>query len=400
MVYDKTDTCYMVLPEYGKQRLLTYAETLDELSGSYLSGRNERDDQSDKRQMLLKQQIHENRSVISGQLATISKLLKNLANEAYCTSGSMEKHKKQIYKILQENGLDIQDLYTVANRNGYLQIGMTMRAHHVNDLYESEDISGFLSKLLHNHMEASPSAPTYIGEDYTKVVFREEVRYFMTNAVAKATKEGEAYSGDNFTMTELADGTYLAAISDGMGSGEAANEDSGMVIELLEQFLEAGFTKEMAAGMLNDLLLARDLEPRTATLDVMECNLYSGEIGFLKLGAAASFLLRDGRAEMFTEHYLPLGLLAGVSGRKNRDTMSSFLRAGDVIVMVSDGITDSIADAAADADASVPIKRLLESYDFVSCKDLANQILKMAILSFQGYIQDDMTVLVMQLQEK
>jgi len=394
MVYDKTDTCYMVLPDYGKQRLMTYAESLEELSNSYLSVEEEElSDRQDRGEKIFLQKVRENRSVISGQLATISRMLKGLANEAYCITSSMEKHKRQIYKILTENGLDVQNLYTVSNQNGYLEIGMTLRARYSEDLFESANVAEFLSKLLHNHMDVAPSVPPYIGDEYVKVVFREEVRFLITTGVARATKEGEVHSGDNFTMTELSDGTFLAAISDGMGSGEQANRDSAMVIELLEQFLEAGFTKEAAAGMINDLLMVRAAEPRTATLDMMKCNLYSGECRFLKIGAAPSFIKRGRDVRMFMERSLPLGLFAKSSEKRDGDLPGSFLRAGDIVIMLSDGITDSVVDASA-------IQRFLERYEFVSCKDLANQILGMTIMALDGYIQDDMTVLVMQLQER
>lgn len=400
MVYEQSDTYYVVLPEYGKQRLLMYAQSLDELAGNYLSAEEDTQREDDRKEMLIRQQIQENRSVISGQLTAISGMLRGLANEAYRTSKSMEKHKRQITRILTENGLELRDLYAVANQNGYLEIGMTLRSAHKDDLYEVSDVAGFLSKLMHNHMDPVPSMPEYIGEEFVKLVFREEVRFLVTNGIAKAIKEGEMYSGDNFTMTEISDGSYLAAISDGMGSGESAGRDSEMVIELLEQFLEAGVTKEMAAGMINDLLLVRSREPRTATLDLLKCNLYSGECRFLKMGAAPSFVKRRTSVEMFMEHSLPLGLLAKSSEIQDTDAMNCFLEAGDIIVMMSDGISDSIAQAYGSAGVYDKIRIFLERYEFVSCKDLANQILGMAIMALDGYIQDDMTVIVMQLQER
>ena len=40
-----------------------------------------------------------------------------------------------------------------------------------------------------------------------------------------------------------------------MGSGIAAYRESELVIDLLEQFLEAGFSKETAVRMINSALL-------------------------------------------------------------------------------------------------------------------------------------------------
>lgn len=412
MIYEEIETCYKILPEFGKQRLLTYAESLEELSRHYwfllekAEGGNR--EEGNREEQICGGKLRENRRVIAGQLGEVSHMLKNLANEAYYTTKSMEKHKKKICRILKENGLVLKEMYAVANQNGYLEIGMILYAQEEGDLFETEDIGDFLSKLLHNHMSVAPGMPAYVGEEETKLVFREEVRFFMTTGVARATKEGELASGDNFTMTELMEGTFLAVISDGMGSGDRANQDSNMIIELTEQFMEAGFGKEAAANMMNDLMIVKTQEPRTATLDLMKCNLYSGECEFLKMGAAPTFLYTGGEVQVLVDCSLPLGLLSGSIRTEEKGVQSCFLHPGDVMVMVSDGILDSMTDSMEkemyDSDGRKncygSFCRMLKSYDFISCKDLANQILGMAIMAEGGKIADDMTVLVMQLQER
>lgn len=403
MIYEEIETCYRILPEFGKQRLLLYAESLEELSSYYVS-LLEQGESISREEKVCDEKLGENRKVISGQLKEISRMLKGLANEAYYTTKSLEKYKKKICKILKENGLEIKELYAIENGNGYLEIGMILNACKEGDVFETEDIGEFLSKLLHNHMSVVPGMPLYIGDEEVKVVFREEVRFFMNMGVARATKEGEISSGDNFTMTELADGTFLAVISDGMGSGELANQDSNMVVELTEQFMEAGFEKEAVAHVINDLILAKMQEPRTATLDLFKCNLYSGECEFLKMGAAPSFLCTQSGVEVCMEYSLPLGLLASNGKMDETKLHSSFLDVGDLVIMLSDGVMDSIEKKANSSqkhgNSYEYFKNILEEYDFVSCKDLANQILGIAIMCEEGKIPDDMTVLVMQLQEK
>lgn len=403
MIYEEIETCYRILPEFGKQRLMLYAESLEELSSYYIA-LFEQDENMSREERVCDEKLGENRRVISGQLMEISKMLKGLANEAYYTTKSLEKYKKKICKILKENGLDIKELYGVENGNGYLEIGMLLHASKEGDVFETEDIGFFLSKLLHNRMSVVPGMPAYIGDEEVKVIFREDVRFFMNMGMARATKEGEISSGDNFTMTELADGTFLAVLSDGMGSGELANKDSNMVVELTEQFMEAGFEKEVVSNMINDLILAKMQEPRTATLDLFKCNLYSGECEFLKMGAAPSFLCTQRGVEMHMDYSLPLGLLASNGKEKETNLPSCFLDVGDLVVMLSDGVMDGIEKKASGSrkkrNGCEYLSNLLQDYDFVSCKDLANQILGMAIMCEEGKIPDDMTVLVMQLQEK
>lgn len=61
--------------------------------------------------------------------------------------------------------------------------------------------------------------------------------------------------GDTFLMKDLPGGRKGIALSDGMGSGEEAFRDSTMVVEMLEELLEAGFPVETAVQMMNTALV-------------------------------------------------------------------------------------------------------------------------------------------------
>ena len=56
-------------------------------------------------------------------------------------------------------------------------------------------------------------------------------------------------------MMELSGGRQGVALSDGMGSGEKACRESTLVIELLEELLEAGFPEKTAIQMINTTLV-------------------------------------------------------------------------------------------------------------------------------------------------
>ena len=78
----------------------------------------------------------------------------------------------------------------------------------------------------------------------------------MLTGVAKAVKETEKISGDNYAFFTTGTGNQTAILSDGMGSGDKACADSTMVVELMEKFLEAGFQTETAVQMINSSLVS------------------------------------------------------------------------------------------------------------------------------------------------
>mgnify|MGYP002508312641 CR=1 FL=1 len=67
-------------------------------------------------------------------------------------------------------------------------------------------------------------------------------------------------SGDNYSFYEAENGRMVAVLSDGMGSGEKACDDSERIIEKMERLLEAGFRKETAVQMINGALVAAGQE--------------------------------------------------------------------------------------------------------------------------------------------
>ena len=64
-----------------------------------------------------------------------------------------------------------------------------------------------------------------------------------------------AVSGDNFSVFWLPEGRFVAGLSDGMGSGLQACGQSETVLDLMEQFLEAGFSRETAVRMINSSIV-------------------------------------------------------------------------------------------------------------------------------------------------
>ena len=78
-------------------------------------------------------------------------------------------------------------------------------------------------------------------------------------------------------------GNQTAILSDGMGSGEKACQDSTLVVELMQKFLEAGFPAETAISMINSALVCREESANMSTLDLCSIDLYGGECRFIKV---------------------------------------------------------------------------------------------------------------------
>lgn len=171
-----------------------------------------------------------------------------------------------------------------------------------------------------------------------------------------------------------------------MGTGEQAAKESRIAIELLEQFTEAGFDRALAVRMINSALLLRRGEEAYATLDICHVNLFDGHAEFIKLGAVASFIWRRDRIISLRAVTLPAGILKQVEPEKNEMR----LKDGDMILMVTDGITDALGG---EEQTGAWLKAKLTAFPMSNPQDAAEYILQEAKKERRDGRRDDMTVL-------
>lgn len=117
-------------------------------------------------------------------------------------------------------------------------------------------------------------------------------------------------------------------------AGISARQESHAALELMVESLRAGYTRAQALDVVNALMLMCTGREMYATMDLCVCDLHSGETAFEKLGACASYIVRDGEVRTIGADTLPVGVLPDVESRSLRMT----LQAGDVVVMMTDGV--------------------------------------------------------------
>jgi stage II sporulation protein E len=225
-----------------------------------------------------------------------------------------------------------------------------------------------------------------IGEEYGTIACMEGAKFQTLQGVARIGKGLEEISGDTFLMKDLPGGRKGVALSDGMGSGEEAFRDSTMVVEMLEELLEAGFPVETAVQMMNTALVTGREEVKFCTLDVCLFDLYQGSCEFVKAGASATFIKRKKEVEKIESTTLPIGVVQNIElDREERN-----LESGEYVIMVTDGVMDALPQM----DAEEMIKDYLLQSETENAKELARSLLNYVLQSDRQQARDDMTVLV------
>ena len=213
----------------------------------------------------------------------------------------------------------------------------------------------------------------------------------MVYGAARAIKTGETVSGDNYSFSQIMPGQVIMSLSDGMGSGEIAEEESRQVIELTERLLETGFSARAALKLVNTVLLLTGNVQHPATLDLGCIDLHTGILEAMKLGAAVTYILTPTGVELLEAGEVPMGILNPVEPI----LLSKKLWDDNRIIMVSDGVLDALPGE----DKELSLLEFIAGMPVKNPQDMADRILLFA-RSFNEFVGDDMTVLTAGIWER
>lgn len=171
----------------------------------------------------------------------------------------------------------------------------------------------------------------------TQAIFEQLPALSLEIGAALRSRSGEEVTGDSYVSRLLPGSRHVLAISDGMGSGANARQESLAALSLMVESLRAGYTRTQALDVVNALMLMCTGREMYATMDLCLIDLHTGEAAFEKLGACPAYVVRDGEVRAIGADTLPVGVLPDVQPHSLRMT----LRPGDVVILLSDGVMDA-----------------------------------------------------------
>ncbi len=202
-------------------------------------------------------------------------------------------------------------------------------------------------------------------------------------ASGKISADEKEICGDTVSVFESSADTFYSLISDGMGRGELARDTSEFVSGYLERALNFAGGKETVLHLLNHVMRRRS-EECSATVDLFELDLITGDATFVKSGAAPSFIKRDKSIFRIKSQTAPIGLMRSIDSEKIRVEV----KGEDYVIMISDGILQS-------AEESPWLVELLSGPAPKTLKEYVDMILTEA--THRSDSGDDMSVIVMKI---
>lgn len=242
-------------------------------------------------------------------------------------------------------------------------------------------------RMLASRVLDAPMA--IISCDDDRIELSEQPLMQVECGMAARGYEGGDHNGDTAWAGLMQDGRFLAALSDGMGHGRQAAKESDQTVNLLRLCLDAGYTRAQTLTAVNGMMLMAGRGERFSTVDLLTIDLWNGQAALDKMGAAGSWLIQGGVLTCVTGDALPLGILETVESRSSVVR----LRAGDAVILMTDGVEDAFPDSAA-LEEAVRLCALEPT-----AQDAADAMLERVQDAGSGARMDDQTVIVLRLSE-
>ncbi|MBQ1232507.1 MAG: SpoIIE family protein phosphatase [Clostridia bacterium] len=290
-------------------------------------------------ELLQKERTH----VFAADYAAIADLLTDALrenNEEFCTDAQTGE---RIYRYLTEQGIALGSIVVSGKRAKRICArGVGFGAGHTTP--------DALREAIENICGTPLAAPVFeISKDSTVMMLCARDRFSVACATgvipapAQSTADPDAPSGDALCCFAGKSSYFYGILTDGMGSGRQAAFCAEVCTVFLEKMLYAGNSPEISLRMLNNYLRSHSDIPEaecSVGIDMVRIDLLTGTAHFIKSGAVPSFVLRGKQLLKLKAHTPPIGIMHAVQAQ----IIPFELSEGDVIVMVSDGITGGNED--------------------------------------------------------
>ncbi len=319
--------------------------------------------------------------LMANLLAGISQLCSKFANDV-CRSVVFDNERGEMVKeeLLFRNIFAEDCLITKTTQNEYVVSVLVPRGDAKNQRIEKVVSQVCGHKMITDEIVDADT------KGYAIVSVRSAPKYSILFGMAGVTKGVNQTSGDNFSFLRVTNEKTLMALCDGMGAGERAARASTLALSLVENFYKAGFPDEIIMYSVNQLLTFTGQDVFSA-LDMCVFDLATGEVDFIKVGAVDGYIKRAREVEVVEAGSLPLGILDDIEPKITK----AMLSAGDMVVLVSDGVLDVFGGER------VALAGFINNLDITNPQQLADQLIAKVSASVDGYPADDCTVTVAQI---
>lgn len=298
----------------------TYFTLLEKFTTTYLLNNYQKEEQAKMK------------AIIANDFNGFAKIMEQ-CQRAYSNDRLILAHTfyQNLKKILQDYEYDILFVNNHSTLD-YYQFDIAIENIELNEIRKK--LIPIIDSVLQTNMEILKIDTATLSSSYF-ILSIKEIEDLKINYYVKQSNEDIKANGDSFSM--LTENKYFFfALSDGMGHGLEANEESKFTLDTLMSLLKTNMDIKTSIHLTNDIIqLKNDYESYT-TLDLLAIDKKRKIASFYKHGAFNAFIIRNHQVSEISNFSLPLGIVDKV----NPSPSSYKIQKNDIIIMCSDGMID------------------------------------------------------------
>lgn len=330
-----------------------------------------------------KNRFFESRDALIMQFRELAVILEEFSHQMEEAKDITSQYENSLKKAFKSSRMIVSGMLALSYESGRRELFITVKSGN-GKCMTVKDGAELVGNAMGGGWAPSKDSKAIITRQPFTFHFLEEGVYRMAYGAAAVPRAGEKISGDSYSFTGNLPGQVIISLSDGMGSGRTASEESERVVELVSQLMETGFSARAALKMVNTVMLLSGVEQHPATVDLACIDLHTGVLEMMKLGASATFIIGEDGVELLEAKDVPAGIVSQVEPA----LISRKLWDENWVIMVSDGVLDILPGE----DKEETLKEYLAGQEDMQPQDMAEDILKFAA-SFSEFPRDDMTVI-------
>lgn len=337
---------------------------------------------------ILKEKEKSNANKLSNQYKEVSKILSNISKNIKSDLIKLDKKQEKLREELKFYGYLV---YEDEFKEDDSVIEYTFVTNILSNIdKQKKEIVSIVSNILEKPMVIKLILNSSKSEK-SKIKVISTPEFSIQSSVINMAKNGEEISGDSYLIDELQDLKHISVISDGEGSGRSASKSSRMVIDMLERLLSGGFDECGAIEIINSVLKLKADSGNSSTLDSMIIDLKNGNSQYIKLGAAPTYLVHEGKIITINNMNIPVGLSDSVDYLP----ISKKLYDKDIIIQISDGILNDCVDISNNY-----FTECLKNIDINRTpKIIVDELFRHILKENKNILKDDITIIVTKIKK-
>lgn len=286
--------------------------------------------------------IAECRSMVVRQFGEMGRISSKIADDIKMATNYDMEVEKIIFEALTRYEIHVHDVIVIKNKNEMPEITLYIKKSLNNDILGK--IASVISKEINRKMQiySVNGSNKKNGMKEVRLIVLPEIKVF--HGFRSLPANNNDICGDSYCFVELQDGRAFCIISDGMGTGYQASEQSESVIRILELYIKSGVEISSAVSTVNMLLTTKGTEVTTASIDVCCIDKYKKTAGFVKMGAAPCVIIGKESVRTIEINRPPAGVSSDIEEISCK--MCECDISNDIaIVMFTDGVYDAFNNA-------------------------------------------------------